>query len=550
MSARLSRGARWGAGGFLGCVGVATFALVAGAQSPPPPKNTAGEKVFLAGIPVAGKSQEEVRKIAAEYAARLLETPVRVRHGKRRERVTPEKLGATVDVKGAVSAVFGTGETDNLLDRIRDRFGGPEPRDVPLPVRLGEAGVAKALRRFSLRIGIAPKEARLTKIGGAFKKYPPAAGTALDSASAARAVQAALDAPTFRTGIAESLEKQPQRAEWLKAQEPIEITAETRAAPPRITLDDLKEISATLSTFGTGLGGTRNRVHNITLAVGAIDGTVLLPGDVFSYNDTVGPRVPSAGYREAPVIIKGELQPGTGGGICQVSSTLYNAALLADMEIVRRSHHAFPVHYLPAGRDATVTDGGLDLQFKNRLEHPVALDAKVTGGRVVFNIYGHPDDDREVRILSSEVSRVSAKSRTVSDPALPKGRRVVEKRAKSGVRVTITRVVKKHGEVLRREAVSHDYYHPFAGVTRVGTAEIARKTEKPVSPEAAAESEKHAARREGESRPEGSARRGGTVRREGNTRRAATARRRGRARGEGIIPREGAARRERGEERG
>src|SRR5205085_12487523 len=159
------------------------------------------------------------------------------------------------------------------------------------------------------------------------------------------------------------------------------------------------------------------------------------PGDIFSYNETVGPRVPSAGFREAPVIIHGELQSGTGGGICQVSSTLYNAALLADLTIVRRSHHAFPVHYLPAGRDATVVDGALDFKFKNSLKYPIAIDAKVVKRRVVFNLYGHPDDQRQVEIASSGVSRIGAGFKTVSDSHLPAGRRIVAKKAQDGRKV-------------------------------------------------------------------------------------------------------------------
>src|SRR5205807_8651585 len=171
-----------------------------------------------------------------------------------------------------------------------------------------------------------------------------------------------------------------------------------------------------LVTFSTSLGGSsKNRVHNIELACRAIDGTVLLPGDIFSYNETVGPRVPSAGFREAPVIIHGELQTGTGGGICQVSSTLYNAVLLADLTVLRRSHHAFPVHYLPAGRDATVVDGALDFKFKNTLKNAIAIDAKVVKRRVVFNLYGDPGEHREVEIVSSGAARVGAGLRRVSD---------------------------------------------------------------------------------------------------------------------------------------
>src|SRR5439155_11763175 len=132
----------------------------------------------------------------------------------------------------------------------------------------------------------------------------------------------------------------------------------------------------------------RNRVHNIRVAAKAIDGLFLLPGEEFSYNATVGPRRASAGFRTAPEIVQGNLVPGIGGGVCQVSSTLYNIALLADLEITRRHHHRFPVHYLPAGRDATVSDGGLDLRFRNRLDAPVALLLSVKGGRLLARLYG------------------------------------------------------------------------------------------------------------------------------------------------------------------
>src|SRR5207248_462182 len=92
-----------------------------------------------------------------------------------------------------------------------------------------------------------------------------------------------------------------------------------------------------------------------------------------------------------------------GGGVCQVSSTLYNAALLADLEITRRHHHHFPVHYLPAGRDATVSDGGLDLRFRNRLGAPVALLLSVKGGRILARVYGAEGSRRSVRLLTERL---------------------------------------------------------------------------------------------------------------------------------------------------
>jgi hypothetical protein len=151
------------------------------------------------------------------------------------------------------------------------------------------------------------------------------------------------------------------------------------------------------------------------------------------------------------------------------------------------------VHYLPAGRDATVVDGAIDFRFRNSLDHPIALDAKVSRGAVNFNVYGHPDDKREVQLSTSGLSAVGAGVETISDPKLPKGRRVVEKRAKSGLRVTLTRVVKKDGQIVRNEVVSRDFYRPYSGVIRVGTADApAKKIDKPTTGDTARPDEKPA----------------------------------------------------------
>ena len=458
----------------MGCVAVGAVLLV-GRPVQSEPSSTAPAGVSLAGIPVAGKTREEVAGLANDLTGALLRVPVTVTFKNHSEKTTPSRLGAAVDRKAAVDAVFTLPPPGNVFEQIRERFTGPPARDVQMPVAVPEAGVAKGLARFSVRIGAEPRSARLTKVDGKFKRIPPRPGKELDSSKIAGELEQALNNPDTLARAAAGLQSDSAAdSSAAPASQPTALTialkAATREAQPRITLEQLLPITARLASFNTGLGSSsRNRVHNIRLASRAIDGTVLLPGDVFSYNEIVGPRVPSAGFREAPVIVKGELQPGTGGGICQVSSTLYNAVLLADLKVIRRSHHAFPVHYVPAGRDATVVDGAIDFRFANSLEHPVAIDAKVAGHRVVFHIYGHPDDRRKVEIVSSGISYQGAGLQTIADPRLPRGRRVVDKRAHPGRRVTTSRIVKKDGELLRKEVLSRDYYRPFSGVVRVGT---------------------------------------------------------------------------------
>ena len=121
----------------------------------------------------------------------------------------------------------------------------------------------------------------------------------------------------------------------------------------------------TLSEFSTRYAASNvNRTTNLRLAANQINGTVLMRGETFSYNDGVGERTIAAGYKEAPIYVSGRVEDGLGGGICQITTTLYNAAVFANLEIVERTNHQFVPSYVGAGRDATVVYGAIDFKFK------------------------------------------------------------------------------------------------------------------------------------------------------------------------------------------
>ena len=141
---------------------------------------------------------------------------------------------------------------------------------------------------------------------------------------------------------------------------------------PVITDDALASIDGVLASYHTQYT-PGNRGHNITLAAGKLNGTLVKPNGIFSFNDTVGLRTAAAGYKVAGVILDGQLADGIGGGVCQVSSTLYNAILLAGLTPTARTSHALPSAYCPPGLDATVADGQIDLQFRNQLAHSIYL---------------------------------------------------------------------------------------------------------------------------------------------------------------------------------
>ena len=170
---------------------------------------------------------------------------------------------------------------------------------------------------------------------------------------------------------------------------------------------DIVRLTDTVGTYTTWISGSLERRRNIVLAAGRIDNRVIYPGQVFSFVDTVGTISLKKGFKMAPTIQDGEMRPGLGGGICQVSSTLYNAAKRAGMRMVERHHHALPVHYVPVGADATVvlpTDPPmpgvpiLDFRFRNDLGHPVALQAVVHGWKLTIWMQGPGPDTPSTRV--------------------------------------------------------------------------------------------------------------------------------------------------------
>lgn len=155
--------------------------------------------------------------------------------------------------------------------------------------------------------------------------------------------------------------------------------------------------------------GEEQRNHNIETAARALDGHVIAPGAAFSFNQAVGQRTGKRGYQVAPTLTLEGAEPALGGGVCQVSSVLFNAMMQADLELVERSQHSRPIRYIPPGRDATVSWGHLDLKVKNPHPFPVTIRAEVRAHRLTFWVKGPEALDHEVRLVTEQVEAASPK---------------------------------------------------------------------------------------------------------------------------------------------
>lgn len=214
----------------------------------------------------------------------------------------------------------------------------------------------------------------------------------------------------------------------------------------------------------------KNRTTNLILAAGKINGTVLLPGEEFSYNGVVGKRTVEAGYKNAATYSNGQVVDDIGGGICQISSTLYDAAVFANMDITVRRNHQFVTSYLPAGKDATVVWGSQDFKFKNSRKYPVRITATVSGGVATVQIWGVKEDvEYDISIETKQISTIKYTTQYVEDPSLPAGTQKVSQAGANGRKVQAYKVMKLNGQVVSRTLLSTDTYRAMTRIVRVGT---------------------------------------------------------------------------------
>ncbi|MBP6965271.1 MAG: VanW family protein [Armatimonadetes bacterium] len=406
--------------------------------------------VRLAGADLSNMTPDQASQriglLAAEAGSRRLD----LRYAGESTAVSVAELGGTVNVRAAADSAFGYGRRGNLFRRLAEVIAARRaPVDLPMKYDFDESAASEFLRAAATNINRDPENARPVSYDGSVVIRPEKPGIRLKiEESTARLVAA------INSGRTE-----------------VDLAVETSA--PKVKSSDLEGIDGVAGSYSTPYNSwERDRSHNLRVACRALDGTIIKPGGDFSYNQVVGPRDRKSGFRDAKMFVEGRVESGTGGGVCQVSTTVYNAALLANLKILRRSHHSRPVVYAPVGRDATVAPN-IDLKFRNDTDAPIYISASVGEKTVNVTIFGRRHDGRKVAIVAEGHSVVSARTVRQVDDGIEPGKSVVAQAGRSGHRITIYRVVSEGGRVVSRELVSRDVYAPETRIIRVsGGAEM------------------------------------------------------------------------------
>jgi len=324
------------------------------------------------------------------------------------------------------------------------------PADGRRTLGIGGNGASAWFTALSKRVDRKPVDANWAIGSSGIRVVPDQPGYLLD---VPRSAQAVLRAALVTEPSLRSAKLAVEKAEADRS------TAEARAM----------EIRGLVASYQTFYGGDPNRIHNVQLVSHLVDGHVIAPGATFSFNQTTGARTADKGFKEAPVIINGELQTGLGGGVCQVSTTVFNAAYEAGLPIVSRTNHALYISHYPQGRDATVNYPDVDLKFVNDTGHWLLLRTWVGSSSLTVALYGTPVHRRVVSEAAPLVTTGPVPTKRVLDPSLYVGQKVVEETGSPPRQTSVHRVVYSASGKLLYDTVFYSSYVGEPTVIQVGT---------------------------------------------------------------------------------
>jgi len=403
--------------------------------------------VYINQVDVGGLTAAQAEKKLSATVKDLAERKVYFElNDSERWASTAGQIGIWPAVDTALEKAAELGRNGSLWKRLSEKWRLlTRGIKITIPVKISEQHAQAYLQKIEKQIAEPPVSARYISDGSGARVVPHKTGRKL----AARAVISQLKrAAAFRD---------------IWSREEIHVRLVTETVPPQVSVDDIRgrRFSVSAGAYTTAFDAeNKERVKNIKTACRSLNGVIIPPGGLFSFNEAIGPRTKDAGFKESLIIVENEFVPGLGGGVCQVSSTLYNAALRAGMEIVERSRHSRLITYVPVGLDAAVAYGLLDLKFRNTSGQYMVINPVVTGDSLRISLVSEEKlpEKIEIRCQIEEVLEPEIKAEI--DPGLSPGTEIIKDEGARGYRTRVERVFYSKGEVVRQELVSRDFYPP------------------------------------------------------------------------------------------
>lgn len=496
--------------------------------------------ITIDGIDVSGLTKEEAYKKIEEKVKERQEAIVTLKYKEYTKEFPMEQLEIEANIQEAVDKATEKGRNGNIFQNnfavLKSKF---KDEDIDLEISFNEQNLGKFLTDTGLELPGVVQEYAYSVEEEELIITKGKDGIVIDKDKMKKDIKESITniSKTFPTQ--KTIDIKEQKAEEINidyiynqvhtepqdayiVEEPFQVVVDKDGIDFAITIDEIKELLKedkeeyiiplkvtkagitvadlgerafpdVLATFTTRYdAGNSNRSTNLAIACKKINNYVLQPGEIFSYNQTVGKRSIENGFREAHIFTSSGVEDGLGGGICQISSTLYNTVVLANLDIVERHNHSYGAGYVDPGRDATVSYGALDFKFKNPRKYPIKITAYINGGVATVTISGIKEENEpRVSIVATTTATIPCPVNTIEDPNMEEGRQEVTTAGMNGYRsVTYKYLYYPDGRVDKVQ-LSADTYATITKVVRVGTkkaaAPVVTPSPSPVEPTTPAE---------------------------------------------------------------
>ena len=333
------------------------------------------KNIFIEGIDVSNLTKEEAINCINEN---ITPSDIQLNYDGETNIISPDEIDLKYNTSEVVDEAYNYTKTDSYFENIKRFFDlNKNIKNLEIKSLYNENKLSEKIQSISESINVAMENAKV---------YISDSGNI--SASSAT-IGKELDIASTKESIYDAIKNKDYKA----------IDLKVNIKEPKISTEAAKSVNTLLAEFSTKFStNDSNRVTNIVLSAKATSDVLLMPGEEFSYNNLTGKRTKSNGYKDAPVIINGKLEQDVGGGVCQVSSTLFNSVLYSGLDVTSRRNHSLKSSYVSIGRDAMVSDGGSDFRFKNPYSHPVYIKNTVSNGVITSKIYGNASDKKNISI--------------------------------------------------------------------------------------------------------------------------------------------------------
>jgi vancomycin resistance protein YoaR len=413
-------------------------------------RHTIVEGVSISGINVSNLTQDQAKTEIDKEVHRLLNQTLKLTVGQQSPEFKLEDLGLVVGDDLALQEAYTISRNGSIINKLRGKIAAAKGINFELTQKWDDQKLKDSLNRALAMFNKPASDASFEITNqNTMNIHNEHVGATIDT-----------DALILQIKGINIFKPLPSFEVALKDQLPVITAAQL----------ENQKITGLLASYTTQFDPSQSaRTENVRIAAKALDMAVIKPGDTLSFNQIVGERTVEGGYLDAYIIVDGKFVPGLAGGICQVSSTLYNTGLLADLAVTQRSNHDLAISYVPLGQDATVAYPNLDLKFDNNTGGYLLIRTKTTSDSITVDIYGKVKPGQEVFITNTTESVIPPDEQRLVDETLAHGVSVLKQQGQQGYVVKSVRTVKVNGKVVSSEPLKQSVYKALPRIYAVGS---------------------------------------------------------------------------------